>query len=323
MIGAMNVLVLGVNGFLGSAVASCSLAKGHRVFGMSRSDVPNLDANITYLRGNRSDHGGVVNLISERKIDVVVDVIPMTVADTQPLIDCLDDQVNQYVMVSSSDVYRNYELFQGKAKGNPTLDAVSEDAELRQTRFPYRGQKRRTQDAADQYLDDYDKILVENAVRRMSSSWTILRLPMVYGAGDKHRRFRWAIKPMAEGEQELVIPSSWANWCSTYGYIENVAAAIALTLGHPKAENRVFNVGERQSVSQLEWATRFANVLGWTGVINQTDDPDTQFARRIGGLDLTVPFKVSSSRIREELGFRDAVGQTQALVRTVASETSV
>lgn len=317
----MNVLILGVNGFLGTAIAFGAVGKGCRVFGVSRSDAPQIDTDITYLRGNRTDHAGVLDLIRSRKIDIVVDVLPMTLVETRPLIDCLDKQVTQYVMLSSSDVYRNYELFQRKSEGTPVLDAVNEDAALRQTRFPYREQIARARESADRYLDDYDKIPIENAVQRMSSNWTILRLPMVYGPGDKQRRFSWVIKPIQNGERSLVIPRSWAHWCSTYGHIDNVAEAIALTLGNAKAENRIFNVGEQPSVNHLEWARRFAEVLNWSGEINLADDPDDPFTRRIAGLDLRVPFKVSSNRIREELGFKEVVDQGQALLSTASSES--
>lgn len=323
MMGSMNVLILGVNGFLGGAVGYSAASKGHDVYGVSRSHTPTLSSKIAYLSANRRDHARVLDLVMNLKVDVVIDVIPMTLADTQPLIACLDNQVSQYVMVSSSDVYRNYELLQRKSTGAPSLEAVHEDSQLRQTRFPYRESIARAQDSTDRCLDDYDKIPIENSVKEMSSSWTILRLPMVYGAGDKQRRFRWAIKPMQDGEQTLVIPRSWANWRSTYGYIENVAEAVALTLGHSKAENRIFNVGEQHSVSHLEWARRIAKVMGWTGDILKSDDSNDPFARRISDLDLTVPFNVSSSRIREELGFKEVVDQTQALMATVASESKI
>ncbi|NKC02173.1 MAG: NAD-dependent epimerase/dehydratase family protein [Pseudomonadales bacterium] len=316
----MNVLILGVNGFLGRAIARSAANKGNEVFGLSRSQDPSPDSGITYVEGNRGDLEYVLEIIRNHKIDVLVDVIAMTLQDSRALINAVDGQIGQYILISSSDVYRNYELFQKKSLGIPNQEAVQEDSELRQTRYPYRDIAARAIDSPDSYLDHYDKIPIENAAMEMSSQWTILRLPMVYGAGDKQRRFRWAIKPMIDGNKNLVIPTRWANWYSTYGYIDNVADGISLAIGNANAENRVFNIGENQSISQFEWAKRIAEVIGWRGDLVLTDESDDPFAQRVAHLDLSVPFRISSSRIREELGYKEAVRQVDALARTVTSE---
>jgi len=316
----MNILIVGANGFLGRALAKRAALRGLRVFGLSRSDSDRLGAEFTHLCGNRNDPSQVLSLIHAQKIDVLVDVIPMTLGPSKALIERVDQHIRQYVMVSSCDVYRNYELLQRKSTGTPIHHAVDEDSELRKTRFPYRDAVPRPKDAKDRYLDDYDKIPIEHAVKGMSCDWTIVRLPMVYGPGDKQRRFRWAIKPMIRGQKILVIPSSWARWHSTYAYIDNVAEGIALTLGNPKARNRVFNIGEQQSLSQLAWAMSFADAIGWEGEVEHSDDPDHPFMQRISGLDLSVPFRVNDDRIRETLGYKGPVSRAEALSRTIASE---
>jgi len=316
----MNVLILGINGFLGSAISRRAIARGHRVFGLSRSDSAKVDQAVTYLVGDRARPDAIAGVVDRNKIDVLVDVIAMTLEDTQPLITYVDRKIAQYVMLSSSDVYRNYELFQGKATGSPNIESVNENSELRATRFPYRGQVPRKQGSPDRYLDDYDKIPIEAATRQMSSNWTILRLPMVYGPGDKQRRFRWAIKPMSNGAADILLPKAWLDWHSTYGYIDNVAEGVALTLGNQKAMNRVFNIGEQPSISHLDWATRIADVLGWKGSITHGEDPNSPFVQGLTGLNLNVPFKLSSTRIRRDLGFNEIVSETQRLSRTIDAE---
>ena len=316
----MNILIVGVNGFLGNAIATQAVSAGHQVFGLSRTPQYRLARNVTHITCDRNNANEVTEIISRHKIDVLVDVIAMTLASTQPLLDCVDAKIHQYVLISSSDVYRNYELLQKKATGKPTTKSVDEDSELRQTRFPYRGQTPRQKDSADRHLDDYDKIPIECAARQLASKWTILRLPMVFGPGDKGARFRWVIKPMSNGASELVVPSNWLSWHSTYGYVQNVAEAVALTLGNRRAHNRVFNVGEQPSITHLDWAKRFADVIGWQGEIKPTIDPQHPFAQRVAELDLSVPFMIDSSRIRKELGFTEQIDQLQALKNTVASE---
>ena len=318
----MNVLIIGVNGFLGRAIASRAATLGQRVFGTSRSEIPSPDISGTYIAGNRDQPEFVAALIAERNIDVVVDVIAMTLPDTQPLITQLDGLVSQYVMLSSSDVYKNYELLQGKTQGSPIRQFVDEDSELRSTRYPYRQEQPRAEDAADRYLDDYDKIPIEEAVQRLSLDWTILRLPMVYGPGDKQRRFRWAIEPMAKGEKCLLIPKAWAEFQATYGYVDNVAAAITLTIGNHQAAGQIFNVAEETPTNHFEWAHRIANAMDWKGTIKVAEDPDHPFARHLEGLDLTVPLSIDGRRIRRQLGFSEIVDLETGLKQTVIDETS-
>jgi len=316
----MRVLIIGLNGLIGPSIAHHASAHGHIVFGMGRSANSNSISDAFYVSGNRSDPKQILHTTIEHKIDVVVDVIPMVIGDTQPLLDCLDGVIDQYVMISSSDVYANYELLHRRATGDPILKAVDEDSPLRSTRHPYREKQPRLPSAPDQYLDDYDKIPIEHATRKLSSAWTILRLPMVYGPGDKQKRFRWAIACMLRGNDTLVVPRGWANWQSTYGYVENVGAAVAITLGHQQARNQVFNIAEETVASQLEWARKFANTAAWRGAIELTDDPNDSFAQRLSGLNLNVPFKIDGTRLRQTFGFSDVIDGTTALVRTIESE---
>jgi len=318
----MNVLILGVNGFVGSSVARYARASGHKVTGIGRSSASKSDDVASYLSANRRNPDFVRHVLKDSSIDVLVDVIPMVLSDTQPLLDAMDGVVAQYVMISSSDVYENYALLQRTSSGRPRLDAVDEDAPLRTRLFPYRGQMPRSVDDPDRYLDDYDKIPIERAVQKLSTDWTILRLPMVYGPGDAQHRFRWAISPMLEHREKLVLPRSWCNWETTYGFVDNVGAAIARILGEPKAGKRVFNIAEINPVSQLEWARKFARIVGWKGAIEMADEPENAFARRLAGLDLSVPLKISSRRFRETLAFSDPVDEPIALARTVESEAS-
>ena len=316
----MNVLVVGINGFIGSAIASSALSKGHKLFGLSRSTMPLLEPDVTYIAGDRQGSGLVSELITQYDIDILVDVIAMTLKDTQPLLKSVNGMIKQYVLISSIDVYRNYELFQGNAIGRPETENLDEDSELRKSRFPYRQNVPRAPESVDSYLDDYDKIPIELAAQKMSSPWTILRLPMVYGPGDRQHRFRWAIKPMATGAQEILLPKAWMDWQSTYGYIQNVGEAVALTLGNTKAYNSIFNIGEQRPTNHGEWAKRIANVVGWEGSIKYGEDPNSLLAKGIAHLDLSVPIKISSNRIRRELGFREIVDQDESLKDTINAE---
>jgi nucleoside-diphosphate-sugar epimerase len=317
----MRLLVVGYNGFLGRAIGARAAAEGMEVFGLSRSN--SHDRFATCLVGDRREPESVCHAIRSLNIDLVVDVIAMTSEDSRALLAAIDGQIEQYVLLSSGDVYRNYELLQRRTQGTPTAGSAAEDSPLRQTRYPYRGSEPRAPDAPDRYLDDYDKIPIEQIVRTLSTPWTILRLPMIYGPGDRQRRFRWAIEPMSRGEQRLVVPRGWARWLSTYGYIENMAAGIVATLGAPQAMAQTFNLGEAAPVDHLEWARRIGRCMDWQGDIEITDQPDNPFARRIAGLDLRVSFEPDSGLIRSLLDYREIVDIETGLERTIAAELAL
>ncbi len=317
----LNILIIGINGFLGRAIAEAiSTRGGMEVLGTSRSQMPGEAIKATYLVADRTEPTTIVDIVTSRSIDIVVDVIAMTFAETQALISKLDGRVSQYVMLSSGDVYRNYELLHRKANGVPTNESVDEDSALRTTRYPYRVNPRRTVDDPNQYLDDYEKITIEEAVRKLATDWTILRLPMVFGPGDQQRRFRWAIQHFTQTDRPLVIPRTWASWVTTYGYIDDVAHGIVLTLGNPKAAKATYNIAEATPVDHQIWADRIAEARDWSGDIEIGDDLFSPFAKRIQDIDTSVPFRISSERIRSELGYVESVTTSDALKRTIEDE---
>jgi nucleoside-diphosphate-sugar epimerase len=316
----MKVLIIGVNGFLGPAIAALAASKGLTVSGLARSETPSPGLELCYLSTDRRSPDAIRDLVGTHGIDVVVDVIAMTEVDSSRLLSALDGRIAQYVMLSSCDVYRNYELLQKRLTGKPTLGPIDEAGDLRTSRYPYRGPEPRDCDAPDRHLDDYDKIPIEESVRKLASDWTILRLPMIYGPADRQRRFRWAVEPMAAGKSSLAIPGPWAEWVTTYAYVDNVADAIALTIGNDKAAGRVFNVGEPAPANHLEWTDRLAHVMDSSIGIKVGSDPDSSFSRSLESLDLTVPLRIDDEAIRRELGFTEIVDMETGLRRTIADE---
>ena len=94
---------------------------------------------------------------------------------------------------------------------------------------------------------------------------TVLRLPMVYGPGDALHRFHPIVKRIGDNRQTIVMSADTAGWRATKGYVENVAAAIALAAVSDRAAGKIYNVGEADALTELEWAGRIAKALGWNG----------------------------------------------------------
>lgn len=298
----MTVLVFGATGFIGPHVVRALEAAGREVVAGARA------AGV-----DRRDVAAVRTLVRARRVTRVIDLLAYTEADTLPLLDALDGEVERWVMASSCDVYRNYEGLHRKAAPAP-IPLLAEDAPLRVTRYPYRADPPRPTDAVDAWMDAYDKIPLEAAMRARPGH-VILRLPMVFGPGDRQRRFRWLLKPMLTGEAQLLVDPAWAGWRTTYGYVEDVGHAFAAAALHPAAAGRTFNLGLPDAPDHRGWIDRFASVLDWRGEVVETrlDGP-------LAALDLAYPLVVDTRAFRAACDWREPTPLAVALARTVADE---
>ena len=315
----MRTLVIGGGGPIGQAVVRAFLARGDEAFWTSRQPNPPQGAINGHVHVDRNRPDDIARILHDRQIETVVDMVAYSEASTRPLLSALEGRLQRYVLVSSCDVYRNYGLLHRLETGDADASPLSETAPLRTRRFPYRLDTARAADAPDRWMDDYDKIPIEDAVRGMACDWTILRLPMVYGPGDRQRRFRWAITPMVSQAPLLQAPKTWLDWKTTYGFIDNVAAAIAHCTADRRAANATFNVADEPAMRHHGWIDRLRQATGWTGTVEPTEK-DTPFARAITGLDLSVPLDVPAQRLFTDLEFTPPVALDTAARLTVADE---
>lgn len=314
----MRVLVLGGTGFIGQPLAR-RLAAEHEVVVLHRGgrDLPD---GVSGVIADRADPRTVKAAIRETRASIVIDLLAMTQADTLPLFEAMAGEIERYVLISSADVYRNYSGLHRKASPEPIPAPLGEDSPLREIRFPYRLAAPRAADDPLRFQDDYDKIPLEQAVAGQTGfGWTVLRLPMIYGPGDRQRRFAWLIRPMAAKAQRIVAPAAWLDWRTSYGFVEDVAGAIALAATHAAARDRTFNVGPADMASHRDWAARFAAAMGWSGEIVEGDTTGPTGAA-LAALDLRYPLATDTSRIRAELGYEEAVAPDEALRLTIADE---
>ncbi|MFM9735660.1 NAD-dependent epimerase/dehydratase family protein, partial [Streptomyces niveiscabiei] len=87
---------------------------------------------------------------------------------------------------------------------------------------------------------------------------TVLRLPMVYGPGDRQHRLWSYLKRMDDRRPAILMGATQARWRTTRGYVENVAAAIALAVTDDRAAGRIYNVAELDAPEEAEWAQQIA-----------------------------------------------------------------
>lgn len=247
----MRVFAIGATGFIGRHVVSLLVDQGHDVAVLHRGEtVASLPQGVRDIRGNRDRLGDFRTELERFAPDVVVDVIPYTEQQAREVATTVRGSGARVVAVSSADVYRNHDGFRGKATAPPDAVPLSEDAPLRETRYPYRGQ-----DLSLAYVHDYEKILVEQTLLGDSERpATVVRLPAVYGPGDKQHRLRPYLQRMAiGGEVPVLLEEGQTRWHWTRGFVENVAAALAAGLVGENVMESDEQMHQRRAIAYQAW----------------------------------------------------------------------
>jgi nucleoside-diphosphate-sugar epimerase len=107
-----------------------------------------------------------------------------------------------------------------------------------------------------------------------------------------------------------------AAWRWTRGYVENVAAAVALAVADEKAAGRIYNAGEARALSTAEWVRQIGRAAGWQGQV-LTVPKDRLPAHLVSDIDTGQDLVADTTRIREELGYEEIVPRDEALRRTI------
>ncbi len=320
----MRVLIVGGTGFIGCHVArtldraGCEVVVLHR--GPHDGDLPGS------VRHVRDESAAIpVTRFPDAALrpapDVVVHMIPIGGADAGAAVSAFRGIARRIVAISSGDVYRAYGQLIGKERsespewlsGSPFL---AEDAPLRTSLYPY---GREVQGPWGP-MRDYEKILVERAVlREPDLPGTVLRLPKVYGPGDPRPALLPYLKRMNDHRPAIVLGYAQARWRWTHGYVEDVAAAIALAALDERAAGRVYNVGELPTPTLAARVVALGRAGGWKGrLVTLPDDRLPAHLRSPYGSEPDIVY--DTARIRTELGYQEVVTQEEALARTVAWE---
>lgn len=325
----MRILILGGTGFIGKPLCHNLAAQGHDLCVLSRGKmVLDLPPGVRHIAANRADltedaagskssGSETVTEIDNFGPETVIDIYAMTAEGDLPVLGFFSTRASRYVMLSSCDVYRVMGRLLGTEPGPVITGLQSETGPLREKLYPYR-------DLMDHSGGgNYDKIPLEKAcLEDFDFEGTVLRLPMIYGPGDRQHRFRDMVKHMADQRPAILWPDFYADWISTFGFIDNVAAAIALAATHEDAGGEIFNVGDVNDRSQKGWAEAFAREMNWQGEVIAAPLaalPEKRAALGKGG-DFRQGLQIDASKIAAMLGYVAPVDFETAIHRTVAYE---
>ena len=292
----MRALVIGGTGFIGSCVVrqlasrDVTVAVYHR--GRTRTTLPGGVREII----DPQSHWPIVRFprkVFDFRPDLVIHTMMMGNADGTAFSRAFAGRTARVVMLSSGDVYRAYGRLTRIEPGPADNEPLSEDAPLRTVHFPYRSRAQSSRSL--EYW--YEKILAETAVLSCPEIiGLVLRLPKVYGPGsndDLASVYRYSHQPA---------------WRWTHGYVENVAAAIVLAATAPVSASRIYNVGEPRTPTIAE---RLATM------------PASNIEPHVASdLDFSHDISYDTSRIRDELGYREVIAESEARLLTLAARNT-
>lgn len=316
----MRILLIGGNGFIGRFVIAALKQHGHALAVFHRGTTSAL-AGVDEIRGDRTQLTVSSEQLRRFAPDVVIDLVISSGTQAEELMNIFRGATRRVVMLSSMDVYRAVGVSQGTEDGPLQKVPLTEESELRRNLHPYPPEALQVMRKIFPWVtDDYDKIPAERAVMNdRELSGTVLRLPMVYGPGDRLHRFYPVVKRIVDGRRHIILPEPLANWRSARGYVENVAAAIALAATDDRATGRIYNVCEEPSFSELEWARKIAGEMGWDGEFVVLSVESTPRHLLTPG-NAAQHWTASSARIRQELGYREPVAIERAIRQTIQWE---
>ena len=315
----MRILLIGGSGFIGPWVARDLMAFGHEVTVFHRGSAKGrLPEGARHILGNRHSLAQHRKELERLGPDVVIDFILSSGRQAEALMTALGGIAGRVVALSSGDVYRACGILHGFEPGPLQELPITEDSELRTRPHPYApGLLEKLRQSFPWLDEEYDKIPVERAVLGDPGlPGTVLRLPMVYGPGDPLHRLFPIVKRIDDARPAILIQEDAADWRGPRGYVENVAAGIALAATSPQAAGRVYNLGEREAFSEREWTAKIGAAAGWHGRVVAVPKERTPE-------HLRVPYRseqhwvISTRRVREELGFVEPVTLDVALSRTI------
>ena len=212
----MKVLFFGGTRFVGKALVSRLLSKGHEIFVFTRGNLP-IPNNVTHLKGDRANDEDMKK-IANFSFDLIVDSSGRKLEDTQRLLEYTGFPNFRFIYISSAGVYENTELF-----------PVSEECPI---------------DIKSRHIG---KAKTESWLNAEGIPFTSFRPTYIYGPGNYNPIEKWFFDRITNGRY-IPVPLD-GQVITQLGHVSDLADAISKSLQTDKAINQIYNCSGSKAVT--------------------------------------------------------------------------
>tara|TARA_B100000965_G_scaffold402613_1_gene428931 strand:+ start:13 stop:930 length:918 start_codon:yes stop_codon:yes gene_type:complete len=204
----LKVLFFGGTRFVGKALVSNLLSKGHEIFVFTRGNLP-VPENVIHLKGDRSRDEDLKKL-SDHSFDLIVDSSGRKLEDTQRLLKFSGLPSFRFIYISSAGVY-----------GNSQFLPVGEESPI------------------DNQSRHIGKAKTESWLKAECIPFTSFRPTYIYGPGNYNPIEKWFFDRITNG-RTIPIPLD-GQVITQLGHVSDLADAISKSIETDKAINQIYN----------------------------------------------------------------------------------
>jgi len=286
----VKILVMGGTRFVGKPLVAQLLSEGHQLTLFTRGKNP-VPAGVEHLCGDRSSAEGLAAL-QGRSFDVIVDSSGRTLDDSRAVIERTGAPSHRFLYVSSAGVYADSELW-------PLTEDSPTDPQSRHS----------------------GKLDTEAWLSAEKIPFTSFRPTYIVGAGNYNPVESWFFDRIVHG-RPVPLPGDGTT-ITQLGHVNDLAAAMALSLGVDAAANRVYNCSSVQGITFRGLVAAAARACGKdpASVEIRSFDPSglDKKARKAFPLRM-AHFLTDVTRVQRELAWTPAYSVEAAMADSYAND---
>jgi len=286
----VKILVMGGTRFVGKPLVAQLLAEGHELTLFTRGKNP-VPAGVEHLCGDRSTTEGLAAL-QGRSFDVIVDSSGRTLDDSRAVIERTGAPSHRFVYVSSAGVYADSELW-------PLSEHSPTDPQSRHS----------------------GKLDTEAWLSAKKIPFTSFRPTYIVGAGNYNPVESWFFDRIVHG-RPVPLPGDGST-ITQLGHVNDLATAMALSIGVDAAANRIYNCSSVQGITFKGLVAAAARACGKdpASVEIRSFDPSglDKKARKAFPLRL-AHFLTDVTRVQRELAWTPAYSVEQAMADSYTND---
>ena len=281
---------MGGTRFVGKPLVAELLAQGHALtlFTRGRHPVP---AGVEHLCGDRNTAEGLAAL-EGRRFDVIVDSSGRTLDDSRAVVERTGAPAHRFVYVSSAGVYADSELW-------PLHEDSPTDPQSRHS----------------------GKLDTEAWLSAEKIPFTSFRPTYIVGAGNYNPVESWFFDRIVHG-RPVPLPGDGST-ITQLGHVNDLATAMALSIGVDAAANRIYNCSSVQGITFKGLVAAAARACGKdpASVEIRSFDPSRldKKARKAFPLRL-AHFLTDVTRVQRELAWTPAYSVEQAMADSYTND---